>query len=381
MSRNPTNAGVPAARIRAAGTLLLAAVTAGCASSGLNQGRAAVYRRDPIAAVHAMEEDDSRLGNRVLFLMERGMAHQLAGQYSKSSRDWNDAATLIEELDYYSVSRGAASFVISDRTHAFRGAHYEQALLHAFNAKNYFAREHWDGAAVEARILVEKLEELNGFPDEPYSRYVAATAFQLIGSHDSAAIEYTQVGELREDLVIDPRTGRFDDMDPPGGAELICFIGLGGAPAETGVPRGYGRWGPAPYVEIEVDGQIAGRSRMLSRTTDLLRDTDSRLAALRTAKTVSRIIVKESIAYSIWRENPVLGELVRLALYVAEVPDTRRWETLPLYLQVARVPFPPEATEFTVIFRDTGGRELARRHVTAPIARRGPVAVSFLREI
>lgn len=364
---------------------LLLAVATGCTTPGLNQGRSAFYQRDLESARDAMAEAPGRPGNLVLFLMERGMVKHVSGRYADASVDWNDAAAAIEALDYYSVSRGTASLVINERTKAFRGAPYEQALLHAFNAKNYFARQDWDGAAVEARILVDRLSELNGFPDDPYSRYVAATAFALIGSHDSAAIEFAKADALTDHLTIDHRTGAISAGTnvPPATArsELVCFISLGGAPSESGRARGAGRWGPHPYVDIEINGKLAGRSHTLSRTTELLRETDARLAGLRTAKTVGRIVVKEGIAYTIWRENPLLGELTRLVLYLAEIPDTRRWETLPLHLQVARVPCPPGVSEFTAVFRDSGGREVARHQVTHPLTRRGQTAVSFLREL
>jgi hypothetical protein len=105
------------------------------------------------------------------------------------------------------------------------------------------------------------------------------------------------------------------------------------------------------------------------------------MAALKTAKTVGRIVVKEVIAGSVAKQDSLLGQLLRLALYAAEVPDTRRWETLPLSLQVGRVPCPPDLTHYTLVFRDGAGRTIHARTVAAPLARRDRTFVSFAREL
>jgi hypothetical protein len=359
----------------------------GCMSAGLNAGRERFYEGRPADAAAVLAE--TRVGDRdrVLLLMERGMVRQVGGDYGGSSADFNAASETIERLDYYSISRGAASMAINDRTLAFRGAPYEQALLHAFCALNYFALGLWDDAAVEARILVDRLSDLDGFPDEPFSRYVAGVAFEMIRVADGASIEYRNVDALVKALDIDAQSGRLWPVGaaPPGSAhdpaELICFLGLGRAPSELDGTRPRRAWNRIAYADIVVDGRLLGRTYQISNTARLLVGTQARMAALKTAKTVGRIVVKEVIAGSVAKQDSLLGQLLRLALYAAEVPDTRRWETLPLSLQVGRVPCPPDLTHYTLVFRDGAGRTIHARTVAAPLARRDRTFVSFAREL
>ncbi len=374
--------------------LLGVCVALGCASARFDAGRARFYEGRPADAVSAL--DDTHVGdrNRVLLLMERGMARQVGGDYSGSSADFNAAAAAIEALDYISLTRGTASMVINDRTLAFRGALYEQALLHAFCAQNYFALGLWDDAAVEARVLVDRMDDLDGFPDEPYSRYVAAVAYALINNADNAAIEYAKVDELLKTLTVDARDGSLQPAAAEGdvlpvapqssgrdSAELICFLGMGRTPSESDYPRYARAWNRAAYADILVDGRVLGRTYPFSNTARLLAATEARRAAMKAVKTVGRIVVKEVIASSVSEHDSLLGQLLRMALYASEVPDTRHWETLPLLLQVGRMPCPSTLTQYTLVFRDGAGRKVSERTVTAPITRRNNTFVSFVREL
>ena len=62
-----------------------------------------------------------------------------------------------------------------------------------------------------------------------------------------------------------------------------------------------------------------------------------------------------------------------------EQPDIRRWETLPRYMQVARVPCPPDLDYIDVALTNADGVELRRVSINAPIHRGGRVFVSFVR--
>jgi hypothetical protein len=107
--------------------------------------------------------------------------------------------------------------------------------------------------------------------------------------------------------------------------------------------------------------------------------TERRAAALRAAKTATRVAIKEAVAQVLEEENEVLGELIRLYLFALETSPPRRWETLPLWLQVARVPCPRNLESFEVVFRGEGGRVIARQTVGEPLVRSGRTYVSFVR--
>lgn len=365
---------------------LVCMLAAGCASTGLNSARVSFYQGDMGAALKSLEgAGGTRRHDGVLLLMERGSVRQAGGHHAAAAWDWIAAAALAEDLDYYSASQGSASFVVNDRVKSFRGTPYERTLLHTFAASSFLVLGDWDDAAVEARNVVARLEHLEGFPDDPYSHYVAGFCFEMINDRDGARIEYEKADALLPELTVDAGTGL---IAPSGGTparteghELVCFISIGRQPPEHGVAPGAHRWGPAPYAEIYADGVCLGRSCSLVDAGSLLAATERRLAALRAAKTVSRVVIKETLAQAVESENELLGEILRLILFSLEVPDTRRWECLPYWLHVARVPCPAGLTTFTVVFRSTGGAEMARQVVAGPLARRGSTLVSLCRDL
>jgi uncharacterized protein len=344
-------------------TLLLAG--SGCVSSGLGNARDQYFSGNFGNAAQALDNSGTRSRDEVLVLMERGMAWQAAGEHQKAINDWLDAANTIRALDYIRLSEKATSLVINDMTQTYAGRPYERALLHAFTAKSFFALGQWHSAAVEARLIADGLEDLNGFPDDPYSRYLAATAFQNIRDINGARIEFTKAGELLPHLHIDPGTGLITPgtnappASPAPARELVCFIGIGRAPMFTmGPPAQNFRWGSSPYLEIRSGNKILGRSYTLQTTDELAADTERRIAAIMAAKTVTRIVIKEAIASAVEENNALLGGLLRILLFATETPDTRSWQTLPNWLQVARVALPEDVDKIEIRFKTGGGATL-----------------------
>lgn len=364
------------------------ALASGCAAPGLDRAREHFYAGDPGRAEDALAEIGTHGKDRVLMLMERGMARQALGDYEGSSEDWERAAQEAEYLDYYSVSRGSASLVSNDRVFPFRGAPYERVLLHALNAQNYLARAMWDDAAVEARCIVDRLADLNGFPDDPFSHYVAAFCLELADDSEGAAFQYRKTSELLTGLHVDQHTGRIatsraalSSGPRPAGAELVCFMAVTRAPVSDDAWPDRDAFFSSPYAEIHANGRKLGRSYALTDTRELYMHTRERTAALRAAKTGARIVLKDAIADMVTEEEEWLGELLRVILFALEVPDNRRWETLPRALHVARVDCPPDLDAYEVVFRNTHGRIIGRRTVTAPLTRRRNTFVSFCRDL
>ena len=127
--------------LRLATVVLLAVALGGCVSSGVDQARRQFYAGRLSEAGESLAElDDDDGKDRVLLLMERGMIKHTDGDHASAVRDWLDAITRIQQLDYVSLSEKTASMVINDRTETYTGRPYERALLHAFIAKSYFAK-------------------------------------------------------------------------------------------------------------------------------------------------------------------------------------------------------------------------------------------------
>jgi len=384
----------PVLRCGAVLAIGLAGLLAGCSTPPIQSARANFYagrfeQADTnLAAIPAGDKDE------ILYLMERGMVRQNLGQYAASAADWRKAGELDARLDTYSLSRGASSLIMNDRTLAFRGMPFERTLMYAFLAKDYLADSNWDYAAICARNIIKKLEALDGFPDVAYGRYMAGFCLELINDEGNAAIQYRSAARLlTNDILIDPLSG---DILPVTNAvnsatpiaraalktepaELVCFIALGRLPAGEIYGDFYARF--PPYAEIYCEDEYLGRSYPFANTAALMAASQRRLAAIQMAKDAARIATKVAISEAANQQNSALGALVWLALFAMEAPDTRCWETLPLWLEVARVPCPADLKSYTVVFKSAGGDQLGSKVISAPLSRRGSTFISFCRDV
>jgi hypothetical protein len=330
----------------------------------------------------------------VLFLMERGMMRQCAGDYEGSIEDFVRAAQLIEDLETYSVSKGGASMVINDSVQSYRGRPYERALLHAFAAQSHMALGHWNDSAVEARRILESLnpERRGKHPDVAYSRYVAGFCLALTDDPSNAEIQYRLASELVPGVELETRSGRFLAADPaapkpgePWSNELVCFVAMGRAQpdwAYNAGPEGFEQ--PSAYAEFFHQGRYLGRSYTLNDTAALAAAAERADAARRATKTGARIALKEGIARAVEHntDGNGWGDLTRLILIgLLEQPDTRSWGTLPRWLQVARVPCPPDLKEYDVVFKNAAGHTTMSASVTGPIQKHRNMYVSMCRDL
>jgi len=372
----------------------LAGFLAGCASPPLQTARANFYAgrfeqaNTNLAAIPEGNKDE------ILYLMERGMIRQNLGQYESSALDWRRAGDLDAKQDTYSLSQGASSLIVNDNTLSFRGMPFERTLMYAFLAKDYLADSNWDYAAICARNIIKKLEALDGFPDIAYGRYMAGFCLELINDKGNAATQYRAAERLlKSNILIDQLSG---DILPKSNivrsvksiakatlqdeqAELVCFISMGRMPVGEIYGDFYSQF--PPHAEIYCNDVYLGRSYPFANTAALMGASQHRLAAIQMAKDATRIATKIAISEAVKQENSALGTLVFLALFAMEEPDTRCWETLPLWLEVARVPCPADLKSYTVVFKSAGGATLGSKIVAAPISRRGHTFISFCRDV
>lgn len=374
---------------------LAALLTAGCSSVSLEKARANFYTGRFARADENLKDIPSGDKDEILYLNERGMIRQNRRRYDESSKDWRQATEINEHLPKYSVSKETASFLTNDRVLTFRGMPFERTLIYTYLAKNYFARNNWDYAAICGRNIIAHLENLDGFPDIPYSRYLAAFCMEMINDPGNAAIQYRAAGKAIPSILIDPDSGQIKPAasnvftgadsntfvraaDTREACDLVCFIGIGKMPKWC--LSGYD-FAMAPYAEIYCEDKSLGRSYPFANTAELMSDSRKRLAVIQAVKETSRIVVKEIISESVESQNQTLGWITRLILFSFEQPDTRCWETLPLWLEIARVPCPASLQSYKVVFKSSSGMALKSKLIEAPISRRGNVFVSFCRDI
>ncbi|MBA4387414.1 MAG: hypothetical protein C0404_05495 [Verrucomicrobia bacterium] len=358
---------------------LLAMGLTGCAGPRISTARYDFYAGQHERALSHLDPLPDGDTDRLMLLMERGMIKHEKGDHRGSVDDWQSAIATARQLDYYSVSKGGASYVVNDTVMAYRGMPYERVLLHSYSALGYMSLRLWQDAAVEARNIIYRLEHREEFPDDAYSRYLAAFCLEMVGDEAGANFQYRQASSMLAGLKIDEFTGRIAPAgtnSPYGTApqtrpietgekwpDLTCFIAIGRLPSEHEMWIARKALSTAPYAEIYINDKLAGRSYAMTSTARLMADTRAKLLARQLLKDASRIAFKDTVSQAVYKENHALGELIRLILFAMEAPDTRRWETLPNWLEVARVPCPPDARSCTVVVRTPNGTVFSRKTV------------------
>ena len=318
------------------------------------------------------------------------MIRHVRHDYTNSTKDWLEALRIEKGLETHSVSKAGASMVVNDTLLNFRGYPYERTYLHVFLAKNYLAQGMWEDAGVEARSIALRQQKLDGFPDDAYSHYLAAFCLELCGDDSNAAMQYRQAAKLLPGLGLNEKTGRFGEASSPmaisnsitdakttnapstqlrPSAELVCFLDLDG---------GYGMM--PDHAEIYANGKCLGKSKTLTDIAKLNYESSQRMAVRKTAKTLSRIALKGAAAIAASSKNEDLGTLLLLWLFASEVEDTRRWETLPARLAVARVPCPDNPDQVEIVFRSYAGTPVKRLLLAKPLIKKDRFYVVICRD-
>lgn len=384
-------------RVWSAG-LILAAILfgSGCATTPLATARYKFYS-GRFAEAAAVLQNAPSSQNDVLVLMERGTALQAAGRFEESARDYIKAAEIIGDLETYSISKGAASLVVNDMVQDFRGAPYERTLLHAMTALDHLALGNWENAAVEARRIIQSLDpELIGeFPQDAFSRYLAGFCLEMVDDYSNARLQYRLASQHSRGVKVDEKSGQpilvssTNAAERPevgsealGSCELVLFALLGRSPTAQQVVNGNIGFGAPPHVEIYNGSEYLGRSYLLGDVGWLAAITEQRLALYKAGKTMARIVAKELISESVARNtrSDAMGDLMRLVLIgLLERPDLRRWETLPRWLEVARVPAPCNLSEVKVRVCLSHGGKIGAFQLSGPLQRRRNTWVAFFR--
>lgn len=371
-----------------------------CSGHDLPDARIAFYQGNYGLAKEEIGSDEIDGVDSVLVLMERGTIYQTEGEYEKSSMDYIRAGDILKELQTYSLSEGASSWVVNDTLYSFEGAPFEQTMLHSFTALNHLAMGNWEDGGVEARRIIYSLrpeERGEDYPDDAFSRYLAAFILEMTGDRANAEVQYQLADELLPELSIDNRGGigyRSPAINAAGesGAglhkeavseyELVCFFLLGRSPTMRELRGQYSHSFFPPQIQIYTGNRHLGDARILTNINSLAMTTWNLEAPARIAKTAARIAAKEVLASAVDEQDAALGALTRIILIgMMERPDFRRWETLPRWLAVARLSCPADLTSFDVKLQGGGSGSATVLHVQKPLLRRGKVFFSFVRDL
>jgi len=361
-----------------------------CATHDLPDARSAFYQGDYGRAINEIGDEGIDGKDSVLVLMERGTIYQAVGEYEKSSMDFIQANDILDILETYSVSEGMGSWVANDTVYSFEGASFEQTMLHSMTALNHLAMNNWADGGVEARRILHSLrpdERGEEYPDDPFSRYLAGFILEMTGDLPNAKVQYMLADELLPDLRINEMGGIGHDIEDivkenPDERELVCFFLLGRSPTTRELRGRFDSPFSPPRIQVYSEGRYLGDASILSSVHSLAFTTWHLDAPARIAKMAARIAAKETIARSIEKQDQALGALARIVLIgMLERPDFRRWETLPRWLAVARVPYSGELLSLDIRLQGSNfgvGRSFS---VQRPLVQRGNILFSFVRDL
>jgi len=116
--------------------------------------------------------------NKLLFLMEKGKASHLAGDYEASNQYFNEADQMLEN-GIGGAMDAVVGTLVNPMTQSYKGEDFEKFMIHYYKALNYVYLNRSEDAIVEARrISLQSQQQGDKFNDKD-SRY-SKDAFSLM---------------------------------------------------------------------------------------------------------------------------------------------------------------------------------------------------------
>ena len=243
---------------------------------------------------------------------------------------------------------------------------------------NFLILDRGEEALVEARRALKLLDEKDR-PDslqDPFTRYLAAIAFDIRGADDDAYIEFKKVAKLAPAfpyakaplLRLARKTNRAEDLArwkalpgpetdfAPDHGVLVAFVQVGRSPVKkeraTVLPPAHRfvvpDYAPRPCdtgaAVLCVDERQARSFPLTDVQEAAIRGLQDRMAK-EVAKETARLALAEGTAQVIrhnveGEKGNALAWLWRIFYAAARTTDTRSWQTLPRSLQAACLPLP-----------------------------------------
>lgn len=352
-------------------------------------------------ALSELDKVDMKSSEPLLYLLEKSMILDRQGELKPSRSALTAADRIVDELYTTSVSKEAMSYVYNDSAQDYPGEDYEKVAIHIMMALSFLEDGDMNAAAVEARRINTRLNEINGFykdnknkyTEDAFGRYLSGLIHEAKGDYDSAIVDYklalkaykteyqaffgvrnppgdlicalyhllTNRGRTQEAMRLKsnyPRQVVKADMPDSSYGELIVIhqLGLISRKQEFSYLVNLGReihrfsfpriFPLNPYRFGRTGVQVASKpftSAQLVQNFDgiaarTLEDRRLRLVA----KQAARLILKSQINQKARQElGPLGGLLTNIFNAVTETADTRAWALLPSAFYVTRYALKP----------------------------------------
>lgn len=362
-----------------------------------------------------------RSQDRLLWRLEAATIFDRKGDTDKSRKLWLEADQVADELYTVSVSKTAASFVMSDASGDYEGEDYEKVSIHSMLAHQFIGLGKLDEARVEARKINNKLYEINQKYDEKnknkygedaHARYLSAIIYEARGEWDSAIIDYAKALELYEGpyrryvsgsvprgvilglyrtAMVRNRADRLKKLTDHYAAVIngsSASKKTDGSSGEIVVVHELGRIAQKvakdfvlpisnqivrfSFPEIHprsimdagtgVDVKTVGffKGENTSYLDAIAVDTLENRRMRMVAKQMARLLIKGQLNYQAEKNfGPLGGLAANLVNAATETADTRSWTTLPQAFYVTRAQVPPN--DYEVVIKTNGRVSEAKR--------------------
>ena len=410
--------------------LLIVLLLPGCASysySFTTVERALVEQRtdEALQVLEKLHDSSSFFGKaNVLYQLNKGMILRMQQQYEASNQAFEQAKSLIEQYDAFSVTEQASSFMINDATRAYMGEPFEQVLLHLYAALNYLEMGKPVEARVEALQVDQRLRRLNSkiknpiYTEDAFVRYLTGIIYEQLGEYSDAMIACRKAYEayqkyqknfgvatpksLQQALLRLSRQQGLDDEhhryqqqfnseetqsvnDRRQLGELVLVVNSGLAPVKkeqaintiapssgqlvrVAVPQYVTRSDNVSGVKLSLKNQSSGSEHRANG--ELVQDIDN--IAFKTleaemptivARTAARAVTKYQITKEVGRKDDALGLLTNILAMVTERADTRSWLTLPKNIYLLRMALEPGVYDINLEYLSNAGSVLENKPV------------------
>jgi hypothetical protein len=394
-----------------------------CASTGsFAPIDAALERNDFAKSIALLEQKRSSLytsRDSILYHLDRGMLSHYAELHRESASLLQEAERGIEEAFTRSITQLIATLLINDNAQEYGGEDYEDIYINAFNSLNFYHEGDLNGAMVEIRRMVAKLQHLSfrydtaisnlqrhaldqnltNLPQNPYAptefnnsalgRYLGMLFFRGAGLGDDARISrdwllaaFANAPAVYRHPVPESISG---ELAIPGGMARLNVLAFGGlSPVKeenvVRIPLPGARWirialpemvsrpSEISGVELVLDSGERFQLELLEDIDAVAKETFKARQQLIYLRTIIRATLKGAASSALTiasreRGGHPLLELASIGTQffaeLSERADVRMARFFPGKAYIAGVNLPPGRYSFKVRYYNKAGREIA----------------------
>lgn len=335
--------------------------------------------------------------DELLYLLDLGLVLHTQGNFEESNHYFLKADQVAEIKDYTSLSTEAGTLLTTDQIRQYPGEDFEKILINTYLAMNYALLGDFENALVEVRRVHHKLNRMinegqRNYQQNAFARYLSAIFYEIQGNPNEAYIDYRFVQKLepsfpglgldlwrtawraglREKLAEIDREFHLNSEDHriakrlasgQGQGEIVVLYENGISPIKRPhpnfyqIPIFYPRFNPVSQGRILLNGLEVGRTaRLHSIEMAAIENLDEKYAGL-IARKLAGIVVKETLGEQIAKktDDPLMGLIAKLVMYVSDQADLRSWNLLPRDLQLARFAVSPGRYEVALLPEGASG--------------------------